>query len=79
MNTKRKKQAPTDTIAVNRRARHDYALEETFEAGVVLLGWEVKSMRAGLAQLTDTYVHVRDGEAWLINATSPRYRAPAPT
>lgn len=68
MNTKRKKQAPTDTIAVNRRARHDYALEETFEAGVVLLGWEVKSMRAGLAQLTDTYVHVRDGEAWLINA-----------
>ncbi len=68
MASKKSKKAPSNTIAENRRARHDYHLEERFEAGLVLLGWEVKSLRAGLAQLTDTYVHVRDGEAWLINA-----------
>jgi SsrA-binding protein len=55
-------------IAQNRRARHDYALEDRFEAGVVLEGWEVKSIRAGKAQLTDSYVLIRDGEAWLIGA-----------
>jgi len=64
----KKNKTPSNTIAENRRARHDYHLEERFEAGLVLQGWEVKSMRAGMAQLTDTYVHVRDGEAWLINA-----------
>ena len=56
------------TIAVNRRARFDYALEETFEAGIVLEGWEVKSIRANQAQLSDSYVHIRDGEAWLLGA-----------
>ena len=65
---KKKNKTPSNTIAENRRARHDYHLEERFEAGLVLQGWEAKSMRAGMAQLTDTYVHVRDGEAWLINA-----------
>ena len=57
---------PANTIAVNRRARFDYFIEDTYEAGLVLEGWEVKSLRAGSAQLTETYVHVRGGEAWLI-------------
>lgn len=56
------------TIALNKRARHDYILEERFEAGMVLEGWEVKAIRAGKAQLTDSYVLLRDGEAWLLGA-----------
>ncbi len=52
-------------IAVNRKARHDYHLEEKFEAGLVLLGWEVKSLRAGKCNLTEAYVTLKDGEAWL--------------
>ena len=56
------------TIAQNRRASHDYLLEERFEAGLVLEGWEVKSLRAGKAQLVDSYVLVRNGEAWLLGA-----------
>jgi SsrA-binding protein len=59
---------PSSLIAVNRKARHDYFIEETFEAGLALEGWEVKSLRAGRAQLTEAYVHVRDGEAWLLGA-----------
>jgi SsrA-binding protein len=55
-------------IAENRRARYDYFIEERFEAGLVLAGWEVKSLRAGKAQLTEAYVYVRDGEAFLIGA-----------
>ena len=55
-------------IAVNRRARHDYFIEDTLEAGLVLEGWEVKSLRAGNAQLQEGYVTVRNGEAWLIGA-----------
>ncbi len=55
-------------IAVNRKARHDYFIESTFEAGLVLEGWEVKSLRAGNAQLTEGYVYIRNGEAWLIGA-----------
>ena len=55
-------------IARNRRARHDYALEERFEAGLVLEGWEVKSLRAGNAQLLDSYVLLKDGEAFLFGA-----------
>lgn len=56
------------TIAVNKRARFDYELEEKFEAGVVLEGWEVKAIREGNVQLTDSYVLLRDGEAWLLGA-----------
>ena len=56
------------TIARNRRASHDYALTERFEAGLVLQGWEVKAIRAGKAQLVDSYVLLRDGEAWLLGA-----------
>ena len=55
-------------IAVNKKARHDYFIEDTFEAGIALEGWEVKSLRARQAQLTESYVHVRDGEAWLFGA-----------
>ena len=56
------------TIALNRRARFEFALEETFEAGLALMGWELKSIRAGAVQLRDSYVLVRDGEAWLEGA-----------
>jgi len=55
-------------IAVNKKARHDYFIEDSFEAGLALEGWEVKSLRAGRAQLTESYVHVRNGEAWLLGA-----------
>jgi SsrA-binding protein len=54
------------SIAENRRARHEYHIEETFEAGIVLTGWEIKAIRAGQVQLTDGYVLVRDGELHLI-------------
>ena len=53
-------------IAENRRARYEYSIEEQFEAGMVLSGWEVKAVRAGQVQLTDGYVHIRDGELYLI-------------
>ena len=55
-------------IAENRRARYDYFIEERLEAGLVLEGWEVKSMRAGRAQLAEAYVYVRNGEVFLIGA-----------
>jgi SsrA-binding protein len=53
-------------IAENRRARYEYSIEERFEAGVVLEGWEVKAIRAGQVQLTDGYVHIRDGQLYMI-------------
>ncbi len=56
------------TIATNRKAHHDYLIEDRFEAGLMLQGWEVKSLRAGRAQLKDSYVIIRSGEAWLLNA-----------
>ncbi|NCF51259.1 SsrA-binding protein SmpB [Gammaproteobacteria bacterium] len=62
------KQSAEKVIAVNRRARHDYFIEERVEAGLVLQGWEAKSLRAGRAQLTESYVQIRNGEAWLIGA-----------
>ena len=54
-------------IATNRRARFDYEILDTFEAGIVLLGPEVKSLRAGKANLSDSYAMIRRGEAWLMN------------
>jgi SsrA-binding protein len=54
------------SIAENRKARHDYLIEERFEAGIVLTGWEIKAIRAGQVQLTDGYVMIRDGELFLI-------------
>ena len=53
-------------IAENRRARFDYHIEERYEAGVMLQGWEIKAIRAGQVQLTDGYVVIRDGELYLI-------------
>jgi SsrA-binding protein len=53
---------------VNRKARHDFFIEDRFEAGLVLEGWEVKSLRDGKVQINESYVHVRNGEAWLANA-----------
>ncbi|MGH8495635.1 MAG: SsrA-binding protein SmpB [Gammaproteobacteria bacterium] len=63
-----KSQPGESTIARNRKARHDYFIEEGFEAGLALEGWEVKSLRAGRAQLTEAYVVLRDAQAWLLGA-----------
>jgi SsrA-binding protein len=57
---------PDTTIAQNKKARHDYFIEETFEAGVALEGWEVKSLRMKKVQLVDSYVLMKDGEAFLL-------------
>lgn len=62
------KEKTNSTIAENRKARHDYHLEQFIEAGIMLQGWEVKSLRAGRAQIADGYVIIRNGEAWLIGA-----------
>jgi SsrA-binding protein len=61
-----KESAGTKLIAQNRRARYDYLIEETVEAGLMLVGTEVKSCRNGKVSLTDSYAVVRDGEAWLL-------------
>ena len=68
MSSKKSKKPTDNVIAANRKARHDYFIEATFEAGLVLEGWEVKSLRAGSAQITESYVYIRNGEAWLIGA-----------
>jgi SsrA-binding protein len=67
--------APAGSIAVNRKARHDYFIEERYEAGLALQGWEVKSLRAGRLQLKEGYVLMKDGEAWLFGA----HISPLPT
>jgi SsrA-binding protein len=59
---------PDQTIAVNRRARHDYAIDQTIEAGIVLTGTEIKSIRAGRVNLAEAYARIERGEAWLIGA-----------
>lgn len=59
---------PDQTVAVNRRARYEYAIEETLEAGIALTGTEIKSIRAGRANLAEAYARVEHGEAWLIGA-----------
>jgi SsrA-binding protein len=59
---------PEHTVALNRRARHDYAIEQTLEAGIVLTGTEIKSIRAGHANLAEAYARIERGEAWLIGA-----------
>lgn len=60
--------AGTKLIAQNRKARHDYLIEDVYEAGLMLMGTEVKSCRDGKVTLTDAYAAVRDGEAWLMQA-----------
>ncbi|RKS86874.1 SsrA-binding protein [Orbus hercynius] len=68
--TKKKSHKPgSATIALNKRARHEYFIEEEIEAGLSLQGWEVKSLRAGKVNISDSYVLLRDGEAWLFGAT----------
>ena len=59
---------PDKTVAVNRRARHEYAVEETLEAGIALTGTEIKSIRAGRVNLAEAYARIEKGEAWLIGA-----------
>jgi SsrA-binding protein len=56
------------TIALNRRARHEFSIEDTFEAGIVLTGTEIKSIRAGKVNLADAYARIERDEAWLIGA-----------
>ena len=68
MNSKTKQTNQSNRIAENRKARHEYALEDTFEAGIVLQGWEVKSLRAGKGGIADSYVIIKKGEAWLLGA-----------
>jgi len=63
----------TKVIASNRRARHDYLIEDTVEAGIALTGTEVKSLRAGRASLVDGFALVNDGEVWLYNVHIPEY------
>lgn len=58
----------TKTIALNKRARHEYHLEERYEAGLALQGWEIKAIRAGRANIVDGYAYVRSGEIYLIGA-----------
>jgi SsrA-binding protein len=65
----------SETVAVNRRARHEYAITDTFEAGIVLTGTEIKSIRAGKVNLADAYARVERGEAWLIGAHIAPYEA----
>jgi SsrA-binding protein len=60
-------------VAQNRKARHDYNIHDTYEAGVVLAGTEVKSLREGRASLTDAFATVDEGEVWLRNAHIPEY------
>ncbi|MFD1381856.1 SsrA-binding protein SmpB [Rhodanobacter aciditrophus] len=67
--SKAKKKSPSSgTIALNKRARHEYFIDQKFEAGLQLAGWEVKSLREGKAQLVDSYVIIHQNEAYLINA-----------
>ncbi|HEY9304901.1 MAG TPA: SsrA-binding protein SmpB [Mycobacterium sp.] len=68
-----KSQSGRQVLASNRKARHDYTILEVFEAGVVLLGTEVKSLRDGKASLVDAYATVDDGEVWLRNLHIPEY------
>ena len=63
---KSKPQAGSSTIALNKKARHDFFIEERFEAGLELQGWEVKSLREGRIQLSESYILIKNNEAWLL-------------
>ncbi|MFO7858507.1 MAG: SsrA-binding protein SmpB [Ectothiorhodospiraceae bacterium] len=67
----KKKPSDSNVIAVNRKARFEFFIEETYEAGLALEGWEVKSLRAGRANIQEAYVVVRRRQAWLIGANFP--------
>ena len=66
--SKDKKSGGGKTIALNKRARHDYSIDERFEAGIALEGWEVKSLRAGKVQIVESYILLKDSEAFLFGA-----------
>lgn len=68
MSKKKKSTQAGRLIAQNRKARHQYSIEEDFEAGISLLGWEVKALRDGRANIAEAYVRIERGEAWLIGA-----------
>lgn len=84
MNAKNREQNQSN-IALNRKATHDYFIEQRFEAGIVLEGWEVKSLRAGRANLVESYVLLKNEEAWLVGchisplATASTHIQPDPT
>jgi SsrA-binding protein len=61
------------TVAENRRARFDYYIEDTYEAGIMLTGTEVKSLRFGEGTIAESYAEIRDGEAWLVNSNVPEF------
>ena len=69
---------PEQTIALNRRARHEFSIDDTFEAGIVLTGTEIKSIRAGKVNLADAYARIERGEAWLIGAHIAPYEQAQP-
>ena len=74
MAAKKKKADPNNKlVAENRRARYDYAIEDTVECGMILLGSEVKSLREGAANIAESYAAVEDGELWLINSAIQPY------
>ncbi|MFZ5593351.1 MAG: SsrA-binding protein SmpB [Pseudomonadota bacterium] len=75
MSKQKAKPETSSTIALNKAARHDYFIEENYEAGLALEGWEVKSLRAGRVQLKESYVLIKDSEAWLFGA----HISPLPT
>lgn len=68
MSKKDNNKASTATVALNRKARHEFFVEDRYEAGLSLQGWEVKSLRDGRMQLQESYVLLKDGEAWLFGA-----------
>jgi SsrA-binding protein len=72
-NTGRKKKLDAKVAAENRKARHQYAIEDTLEAGIVLAGSEVKALREGRAQIAESYASVEGGELWLINSYIPEF------
>ncbi len=67
--TKSKQKAGSNTIALNKKARHEYFIEDEYEAGLELQGWEVKSLRQGKANIAESYVFMRDGEAFVSGMT----------
>ncbi|MBL4693495.1 MAG: SsrA-binding protein SmpB [Magnetovibrio sp.] len=75
---KKKKHAPDgDIVAQNRKARFDYYIEDTFEAGIMLMGSEVKSLRKGSTSIAESYAQDKDGDLYLLNAHIPEYEAAA--
>ena len=68
---KEKKDSGSSTIALNKRARHEYHIDERYEAGLALQGWEVKSLRAGRINFGDSYALIRNGELYLFGASIP--------